>query len=54
MLMAVSILIHFRLRYCKIRFSMTIVHSGFFPLEMGGNVGERAVGLAFEHVLVAV
>ena len=33
---------------------MTIVHSGFFPLEMGCDVGEGAVGLAFEHVLVAV
>ena len=54
MLMAVSILIHFRLGYCKIMLSMTIVHSGFFPLEMGCDVGESAVGLAFEHVLVAV
>ena len=53
MLMAVSILIHFRLGYCKIMLSMTIVHSGFFPLEMGCDVGESAVGLAFEHVLVA-
>lgn len=51
--MAVSILIHFRLGYCKIMLSMTIVHSGFFPLEMGCDVGESAVGLAFEHVLVA-
>ena len=53
MLMAVSILIHFRLRYCKIMSFMTIVHLGFFPLEMGCDVGEGAVGLAFEHVLVA-
>ena len=52
--MAASILVYFRLRYCKIMSFMTIVHLGFFPLEMGCDVGEGAVGLAFEHVLVAV
>ena len=45
--MAASILGLFQLRYCKIMLAMTIVHSGFFPLEMGCDVGEGAVGLAF-------
>lgn len=33
---------------------MAIVHLGLFPLEMGRDVGEGAIGLALEHVLVAV